>query len=135
MQQINKFFLSILFLLCVFSSRGQSGKLAIEIKTAYADWLAKPGDKVSFDISIQANGQPFKGDSVSYEIGPEMVKPFVKEQIPDFSGHFKSGAFTLKKARIFTLHSYRNKKWKTNKKTLYHRFLTRKDCGNTAFTQ
>jgi len=97
MQQINKFFLSILFLLCVFSSRGQSEKLAIEIKTAYADWLAKPGDKVVFDISIQVNGQPFKGDSVSYEIGPEMVNPFVKEQIRDFSGHFKSDAFTLKK--------------------------------------
>jgi len=76
MQQINKFFFSILFLFCVFSSKGQSGKLAIEIKTAYPDWLAKPGDQVVFDISIQANGQPFKGDSVSYEIGPEMVNPF-----------------------------------------------------------
>lgn len=97
MQKINKFLFLTLLLFCAINSKGQTEKLDIQINTAYDNWLAKPGDQVSFDIQVNAGGQAFHSDSVYYEIGPEMVSPFVSAQIPSFQGHFKSAPFTLKK--------------------------------------
>jgi len=59
MQKINKFLFLTLLLLCAINSKGQTEKLDIQINTAYDNWLAKPGDQVSFDIQVNAGGASF----------------------------------------------------------------------------
>lgn len=68
----------LLFLVCSFQlSIAQPVEQLIKVIVApdHTDWTYRTGEKVKFSISVLENGNPVKNAKITYEIGPEKMKP------------------------------------------------------------
>jgi cephalosporin-C deacetylase-like acetyl esterase len=45
----------------------------------HSDWTYRTGEKVKFSVSILENGNPVKDAKISYEVGPEKMKPVLQQ--------------------------------------------------------
>ena len=89
--------LSLLLILSINVANSQSaGNIVIDVIPNKSNWLAGVGDKVSFDISVKDNSGTEGNVNVYFEIGPDMIKPFIKDSIIAFKNSFKSKEYTLK---------------------------------------
>ncbi len=73
-------FISFLFISTVFAQPAQT-LIKVNVATEKKDWVYKPNEKVRFNITVTKNNQPVEGISISYEVGPEMMKPTKSEEI------------------------------------------------------
>ena len=70
--------------------------VTINITTNHNKWDVKAGEMTSFIISVSdSNNLPVKDVRVIYEIGPEMIKPFIKDSANVISSKFITGSYTL----------------------------------------
>lgn len=68
----------------------------INITSNHNKWDVKAGEMTSFIISISdSNNMPVKDVRVVYEIGPEMIKPYIKDSANILNSKFITGSYTL----------------------------------------
>jgi len=91
--------ISLLFLIGFFEHcHTQAAKPAVSIKITaqHGNWNVKAGDMTSFAILVSdSNNLPIKNASIKYEIGPEMLKPFLIDSAVLANGKLNSKPFTL----------------------------------------
>lgn len=75
--------ISILWAVSILEINAQPTEQRIKIIVApdHTDWIYKLGEKVKFTVSVLQDGNPIKGVTISYEVGPEMMEPAKKETI------------------------------------------------------
>ena len=71
----------LLILLVVVSLQAQPVEQFIKVVVApsHADWTYKPGEPVTFNITVLQNGNPMQNVAVNYQIGPEKMEPTIKK--------------------------------------------------------
>jgi cephalosporin-C deacetylase len=77
-----RIFLAVLFLaLPAPGSWAQSriGTVFVRVTLDHADWTYKPGEPVTFRITVIQDGQSVPGAKVTYAIGPEMMPPTIEK--------------------------------------------------------
>ncbi|MBO0933135.1 acetylxylan esterase [Fibrella aquatilis] len=61
----------------------------------HTDWTYRPGEPVKFTITVLHDGNPVKGATVRYEIGPEKMDPTKKETVTLTNGTLTVDGGTL----------------------------------------
>src|SRR3712207_61526 len=56
-------------------ARQPFSRVAVRVTPDRADWTYKPGEPVTFRISVTRDGHQVAGTAVKYAIGPEMMPP------------------------------------------------------------
>jgi cephalosporin-C deacetylase-like acetyl esterase len=51
----------------------------LQVAPDHADWLYQPGEKVTFRVSVTADGLPLAGSAIEYRVGPEMMPTASRE--------------------------------------------------------
>lgn len=95
-----KFFqILIIFSLGIFSqhlSFAAKPVLTINITSDHNKWDVKAGEMTAFIISVSdSNNLPVKDAMVVYEIGPEMIKPYIKDSTKNFGEKYVTRPYTL----------------------------------------
>lgn len=73
--------LSVLLLIVAGFADAQPVEQFVKVVVApdHDDWTYKPGELVTFQISVLRNGNPLKNATVSYQIGPEKMDAVIKK--------------------------------------------------------
>ncbi len=56
-------------------------RVIVKVTADQPDWLYKPGDKVNFSVAVSLNNMPINNSKISYEVGPEKMKPTIKDSL------------------------------------------------------
>ncbi len=67
---------------------GQTSKPEIEVAVVpdHSDWVYKPGEKARFSVGVKLSGKLVPNAKISYEIGPEKMEAFKREEMVLESG-------------------------------------------------
>jgi cephalosporin-C deacetylase len=61
------------------SAQSRIGTVSVRVALNHADWTYKPGERVTFRISVIQDGQPVPDARVTYAIGPEMMPASIEK--------------------------------------------------------
>ncbi len=95
----------IRFVLCylivfTLSARLQAQPVEKMVKVAiapdHADWVYKTGEPTKFKVTVTKNSELLKNVKISYEVGPEMLSPVLKESTVLTDGNLVISGGTLK---------------------------------------
>ena len=95
----------IRFVLCylivfTLSARLQDQPVEKMVKVAiapdHADWVYKTGEPTKFKVTVTKNSELLKNVKISYEVGPEMLSPVLKESTVLTDGNLVISGGTLK---------------------------------------
>lgn len=96
----HKFFKTlIIFCLGILSqhiSMAAKPVLTINITSNHNKWDLKAGEMTSFIIAVSDSNQvPVNDVKIEYEIGPEMINPYIKNSANIVRGKFVTGSYTM----------------------------------------
>ena len=70
----------------------------IVVAPDHANWVYKPGEKASFQVTVMKNSETIQNAKIRYEFGPEMITPTKRDSAVLKDGQFRIDAGTLKEA-------------------------------------
>ena len=95
----NKISILLLLLFCSAAVQSQPVEQFVKVIVApdHADWTYKTGEPVKFSIMVLKDGNPVKGATIKYEIGPEKMDAVKKDSL-----QLKDGKLTVDAAGMKT---------------------------------
>ena len=97
--QMIRFVLCSLFVLMISATvqlQPVEKMVKVSIAPDHADWVYKTGEPVKFKVAVTKNSELLKNVKVSYEVGPEMINPAIKESAELTDGTLTISGGTLK---------------------------------------
>ncbi len=90
--------LLLLWLIAAKAALAQPTERLIKVVVApdHTDWTYRPGEAVKFTMTVLQNGNPIKGATLKYEIGPEKMDPTKVETVTLPNGSLTVDGGTLK---------------------------------------
>jgi cephalosporin-C deacetylase-like acetyl esterase len=78
--------------------RAQPVEKMVKVSVApdHTDWIYKTGEPTKFKVMVTKNSEPLKNVKISYEVGPEMLTPVIKESTVLAEGNLVISGGTLK---------------------------------------
>ncbi|MBE3071367.1 MAG: acetylxylan esterase [Acidobacteria bacterium] len=62
-------------------AQARIGTVFVRVALNHADWAYKPGEPVTFKITVIQDGQPVPEARVTYSVGPEMMPPTIEKTV------------------------------------------------------
>jgi cephalosporin-C deacetylase-like acetyl esterase len=82
----------------VLSAQPIERLVKIVVAPDHANWVYKPGEKATFQVTVLKNSEPVPNAKIRYEFGPEMITPTKRDSAVLKDGQFRIDAGTLKDA-------------------------------------
>ncbi len=87
----------IVFALCArLQAQPVEKMVKVAIAPDHADWVYKTGEPTKFKVTVTKNSELLKNVKISYEVGPEMLSPIIKESTVLVDGNLVISGGTLK---------------------------------------
>lgn len=83
-------------ILCHYASNAAKPPVNISITSQHGKWQVTAGVMTGFIISVSdSNNVPLKNVMVKYEVGPEMIKPYINDSSMSVNGKLVTNNYTL----------------------------------------
>ncbi|RPE07959.1 acetylxylan esterase [Chitinophaga lutea] len=79
MSKFNRLFLFLVLSCSTAWAQPVEQLIKVIVAPDHTDWIYRIGEKAKFTVTVLENGNPVKDAKISYEVGPEKLKPAVQQ--------------------------------------------------------